>query len=48
MALILHLLDVHRPFIVMTDAFLLASGGVLMQKDNNGDLHPCGMQLQYL
>ena len=38
---LLHLLDVHRPFIVMTDASLLASGGVLMQKDDNGDLHPC-------
>ena len=25
----------------MTDASLLASGGVLMQKDDNGDLHPC-------
>ena len=25
----------------MTDASLLASRGVLMQKDNNGDLHPC-------
>ena len=38
---VLHLLDVHRPFIVMTNASLLASGGVLMQKDNNRDLHPC-------
>ena len=25
----------------MTDASLLASGGVLMQKDDNGDLHSC-------
>ena len=25
----------------MTDASLLASGGVLMQRDDNGDLHPC-------
>ena len=25
----------------MTDASLLASGGVLMQQDGNGDLHPC-------
>ena len=33
--------NVHCPFIVMTDASLLASGGVLMQKDDNGDLHPC-------
>ena len=25
----------------MTDASLTASGGVLMQKDSNGNLHPC-------
>ena len=25
----------------MTDTSLTASGGVLMQKDSNGDLHPC-------
>ena len=25
----------------MTNASLTASGGVLMQKDPNGDLHPC-------
>ena len=25
----------------MTDASLLASRGVLMQRDDNGDLHPC-------
>ena len=25
----------------MTDASLTASGGILMQKDSNGDLHPC-------
>ena len=40
-ALILHLPDVHHPFIVITNASLLASGGVLMQKDNNSNLHPC-------
>ena len=38
---ILHLPDAHQPFVVMTDASLLVSGGVLMQKDDNGDLHPC-------
>ena len=38
---VLHLPDVDRPFVVMTDASLLASGGVLMQWDGNGDLHPC-------
>ena len=40
-ALILRLPDVCHPFIVMTDASLLASRGVLIQKDDNGDLHPC-------
>ena len=38
---VLHLPDVDRPFVVMTDASLLASGGVLMQWDGNRDLHPC-------
>ena len=38
---VLHLPDICCPFIVMTDASLLASRGVLMQKDENGDLHPC-------
>ena len=38
---VLHLPDVHCPFVIMTDTSLLASGGVLMQKDDNGDLHPC-------
>ena len=37
---VLHLPDVQRPFIVMTDMSLLTSGGVLMQWDDNGDLHP--------
>ena len=37
----LHLPNVGRPFVVMTDTSLLASGGVLMQWDGNGDLHPC-------
>ena len=30
-----------KPFFIMTDASLTASGGILMQKDSNGDLHPC-------
>ena len=38
---VLHLPDTQQPFVVMTDASLLASGGVLMQQDDNGDLHPC-------
>ena len=33
--------DISRPFSLMTDASLLAAGAVLMQKDINGDLHPC-------
>ena len=33
--------DTAKPFFVMTDASLTASGGILMQKDSNGDLHPC-------
>ena len=38
---ILHLPNMCCPFIVMTDVSLLASSGVLMQQDDNGDLHPC-------
>ena len=38
---VLHLPDVNRPFVVMTDASLIASRGILMQRDGNGDLHPC-------
>ena len=38
---LLRLPDVCCPFIIMTDASLLASGGVLMQKDDNSVLHPC-------
>ena len=33
--------DTAKPFFVMMDASLTASGEVLMQKDSNGDLHPC-------
>ena len=33
--------DTTKPFFVMMDVSLTASGGVLMQKDSNGDLHPC-------
>ena len=38
---VLHLPDVQQPFVVMTDASLLASGRILMQQDSNSDLHPC-------
>ena len=33
--------DTTKPFFVMTDASLTAFRGILMQKDSNGDLHPC-------
>ena len=33
--------DTTKPFLVMMDMSLTASGGVLMQNDSNGDLHPC-------
>ena len=38
---VLHLPDVSHPFVVMTDTSLIASRGILMQRDGNGDLHPC-------
>ena len=33
--------NTSKQFFVMTDASLMASGGVLMQKDGNGNYHPC-------
>ena len=33
--------DTSKPFFIMTDTSLTATGGILMQKDANGDLHPC-------
>ena len=38
---VLSIPDVLKPFLLMTDASLLAAGAVLMQKDTNGDPHPC-------
>ena len=38
---VIKMLDTTKPFFVMTDASLTASGGILMQKDSNRDLHPC-------
>ena len=38
---VIKMLDTTKPFFVMTDASLTASRGILMQKDANGDLHPC-------
>ena len=39
--LVIQMPDISKQFFVMTDASLTASGGVLMQKDGNGDYHPC-------
>ena len=38
---VIKMLDTTKPFFIMTDASLTALRGVLMQKDSNGDLHPC-------
>ena len=40
-ALVLQIPNVTRPFSIMTNASLLAAGAVLMQMDENSDLHPC-------
>ena len=38
---VLQIPDVTHPFSIMTDASLLAAGAVLMQMDENSNLHPC-------
>ena len=38
---VLQIPDVTCPFFVMTDTSLLATGAILMQADENSDLHPC-------
>jgi hypothetical protein len=38
---VLSIPDTTRPFSIMTDAFLLAAGAILLQEDTNTDLHPC-------
>ena len=38
---ILTIPDTSHPFSLMTDASLLAAGAILMQRDVNGNLHPC-------
>ena len=39
---VLRMPDVNKPFILQTDASNQAIGAVIMQKDENGELHPCG------
>ena len=38
---VLQIPNVTRPFSIMTDTSLLAAGVVLMQANENSDLHPC-------
>ena len=38
---LLQIPDMTHPFSIMTDASLLVAGAVLMQVDENSDLHPC-------
>ncbi|TFY50771.1 hypothetical protein EVJ58_g10896 [Rhodofomes roseus] len=40
--------DETRPFALECDASKFATGGVLLQSDANGDLHPCGFISQSL
>ena len=40
-ALVIHMPNTVKPFFIMTDASLTAAGGILMQRDANGDFHPC-------
>ena len=39
---VLRMPNVNKPFVLQTDASNRAIGAVIMQKDENGELHPCG------
>ena len=43
---VLQLPDLTKPFTIATDASKYASGGVLLQKDSNGEWHPCSYPSQ--
>jgi len=45
---VLQMPDKDKLFVVAVDASLYATGGVLMQKDSNSDLHPCSYLSQSL
>jgi len=45
---VLQMPDKGKPFTIAVDASLYATGGVLMQKDANGDMHPCAYLSQSL
>ena len=40
--------DQDKPFFIVTDASLYATGAVLEQEDTNGDCHPCAFLSQML
>ena len=45
---VLRMPDVNKPFVLQMDASNRAIGAVIMQKDENGELHPCGYLLKAL
>ena len=45
---VLRIPDDSQPFALECDSSLFATGGVLLQKDPNGEMHPCGFISQSL